>query len=380
MPESTRGREAEPGRGVVGLAVPLMAGLIGALLGAGVVAAVLLDGEPNPDRANALDAPGAERVAPTFDLEGIEDLDRVAAVAESVLPTVVRLGPAGAAVRPRAYGSGVVIRSDGYVVTNEHVVDGLDDFEVQLADGRELRGEVVGTDRRTDLAVVKVDVDGLTAIEVGETADLRVGMPAIAVGSPFGLAGTVTSGVVSGLNRPIEVTTEEGRQRYDNVIQTDAAINPGNSGGPLVGADGRLLGINSAILTRGQTPANAGVGFAIPAETVVAVVERLIAHGEITHAFLGVQGSDVRGEAAERAGVAEGAYVEEVMEGTPADAAGLAVGDVIVGFGGAEITSMTELIGVILRFDVGDQVTVTYWRDGEERRSQATLAERPDDP
>lgn len=355
--------------------VALLASLLGALLGAGVVAAVLYNGQPTPEPTASNGVPDAQRIAPTLDLEGYEGLDRVAAVAESVLPTVVRLGNGAAPMRPSAFGSGVVMRSDGYVATNEHVVDGLDDLTVQLADGREFEGEIVGTDRRTDLAVVRIDAGELTAIEVGSTSDLRVGMPAIAVGSPFGLAGTVTSGVVSGLGRPIEVTTERGRQRYDDVIQTDAAINPGNSGGPLVNAEGELIGINSAILTRGQTPSNAGVGFAIPAETVLSVVDRLIVDGEVTHAFLGVAGSDA---VAENAG-GNGAAIDEVVEDTPADRAGLIGGDVVIEFGGEEIASMTELIGAILRYRVGEEVELTYRRDGQTHTATVTLVERPED-
>lgn len=381
MTDAARGRAvgepagATPGRRDRTPVVALLASLLGAVLGAGVVAAVLYNDQSTPEPATSDGVPDAQRIAPTLDLEGYEGLDRVAAVAESVLPTVVRLGSDAAAMRPSAFGSGVVMRSDGYVATNEHVVDGLDDLIVQLADGREFDGEVVGTDRRTDLAVVRIDAGGLTAIEVGSTDDLHVGMPAIAVGSPFGLAGTVTSGVVSGLGRPIEVTTERGRQRYDDVIQTDAAINPGNSGGPLVNAEGELIGINSAILTRGQTPSNAGVGFAIPAETVVSVVDRLIASGEVVHAFLGVAGGDA---VAETAG-GNGAAIEEVVADTPADQAGLTEGDVITEFGGEDIASMTELIGAILRRHVGDAVELTYQRDGETRTVTVTLVERPEE-
>lgn len=381
MTDPARGRTAgepagvAPGRRDRTPLVALLASLLGALLGAGVVAAVLYHEQPAAEPAASDGVPDAQRIAPTLDLDGYEGLDRVAAVAESVLPTVVRLGSDAAPMRPSAFGSGVVMRSDGYVATNEHVVSGLDDLIVQLADGREFDGEIVGTDRRTDLAVVRIDAEGLTAIEVGSTSDLHVGMPAIAVGSPFGLAGTVTSGVVSGLGRPIEVTTERGRQRYDDVIQTDAAINPGNSGGPLVNAEGELIGINSAILTRGQTPSNAGVGFAIPAETVVSVVDRLIVDGEVAHAFLGVTGGDA---VAETAG-GNGAVIDEVVDDTPADRAGLAGGDVITEFGGDDIASMTELIGAILRYRVGEEVELTYRRDGETHTATVTLAERPED-
>ncbi len=355
--------------------VAALAGLIGVLVGSATVLVALGEaGGPSEAEVQA-----ARQTAPTIELDGDEgDLDQVAAVAQSVLPTVVRLD-SGSGFGAEAYGSGVVYRAEGYVVTNEHVVADRDTVNVTFSDGSEASGTVRGTDRRTDLAVVEVDREDLTALPMGESEDLTPGAPAIAVGSPFGLEGTVTSGVISALNRPLQVTTEEGPQQYDNVIQTDAAINPGNSGGPLVGTDGSLLGINSAIFTQGPTPANSGVGFAIPVETVESVADRLIEHGEVEHAFLGVSGEDVTAEVAERVGVSSGAYVEEVLEDTPASEAGLQREDVIVAIEDGEVASFTELIGRVLRFGVGEDIVVRYVRDGQEREATATLTARPED-
>lgn len=372
---SERAAARRGGRAPSPATVAALAGLIGVLVGSATVLVALGD---------AADRPGAEELSaqqtgPTIELEGGgQDLDQVAAVAQAVLPTVVRLD-SGSGFGAEAYGSGVVYRADGYVVTNEHVVNDRETVNVTFSDGSETQGTVRGTDERTDLAVVEVDRDGLTALPIGESEDLTPGAPAIAVGSPFGLEGTVTSGVISALNRPLQVTTDEGPQQYDNVIQTDAAINPGNSGGPLVGTDGTLLGINSAIFTQGPTPANAGVGFAIPVETVTSVADRLIESGEVEHAFLGVSGEDVTAEVAERVGVSRGAYVEEVLEGTPAEESGLAAEDVIVGVEGDEVASFTELIGRVLRFDVDEEIVVRYVREGDERETTATLSARPED-
>ncbi|HWH33634.1 MAG TPA: PDZ domain-containing protein, partial [Egibacteraceae bacterium] len=205
----------------------------------------------------------------------------------------------------------------------------------------------------------------------------QVGELAVAVGSPFGLESTVTAGVISALNRPIQVTGAGGRPVVlPNVIQTDAAINPGNSGGALVNGNAELIGINSAILTAG-TAANAGVGFAIPVNTVVDIADELIDHGFVEHAYLGVAGLNVTPEVAERLGVDGGAYLQTVEPGGPAAEAGLRAGDVIVGFAGQDIGSMDELVIAVRNADVGQTVEVTYIRDGERATTRATLTEKP---
>ncbi|MEX2621167.1 MAG: trypsin-like peptidase domain-containing protein [Egibacteraceae bacterium] len=363
-------------------AVAMLAALVGALLGSGAMIAYTDQRSTDAPVSAQPVRGGGEVFAPTLDIEGADGVDRVAGIAAAVIPTVVQVdieggGPLG---QGAGNGSGVVYRSDGHILTNNHVVDGADAVEVVLSDGTRLDATVVGTDPANDLAVLHVDRADLTAIQVGDSSDLRIGELAVAIGSPFGLEGTVTSGVVSALNRDIPVG---GPNRMPmtmfNVIQTDAPINPGNSGGPLVGGDARLIGINSAILTTGGAPGNAGVGFAIPADTAVAIADELIERGFVRHPLLGVQGGDLSDELAERLGVDEGAYVQEVQPGTPAEEAGLQADDVIVAVDDVPITSMTDLVIEVRGKSVGEQVTVTYIRNAEEQRAEVALAERPRD-
>jgi S1-C subfamily serine protease len=295
-----------------------------------------------------------------------------------VLPSVVRINRATSdRFEGSGNGSGVVYRADGMIITNNHVVQEPGGVEVVFADGRALPAEIVGQDTVNDLAVIRVDRDDLTPIPIGGSAAPRVGDLAIAVGSPFGLDATVTVGVVSALGRGIQAGSETGGGTIylPEVLQTDAPINPGNSGGALVDRSGRLIGINSAILTSGQA-ANAGVGFAIPVDTVVDVADELITAGRVRHPLLGVSGGPVTPQVAARLGVEKGAWVHEVTPGTPAAGAGLAPEDVIVGLDDDRIASMEELSIAIRDRDVGDRVTVTYVRGGERRTAEVVLAER----
>jgi S1-C subfamily serine protease len=358
--------------------VALLAALLGALLG---TAAVLgLSELRAADSEIALPTTGEDEVvAPTIEVEGDDQLSNVAAVAAAVLPTVVQIDIEGGGQLGigSGNGSGVIYRSDGHIVTNNHVVANASRVDVVLSDGTRLPADVVGADPLNDLAVVKVDRNGLPAIQIGDSAELRVGELAVAIGSPFGLEGSVTAGVVSALGRTIPVRGPEGSAPLSNVIQTDAPINPGNSGGALVGADARLIGINSAIITSGGTPANAGVGFAIPVNTAVDIADELIETGFVRHPFLGVAGRDVPPELAERLGVERGAFVEEVQPDTPAADAGLRVDDVVTAVEGQAVRSMEDLIVAIREHAPDDTVTLTYIRDGDERRVETTLVERP---
>jgi S1-C subfamily serine protease len=304
----------------------------------------------------------------------------VARVARAVLPSVVRINrSADKGLEGSGNGSGVVYRSDGFIVTNNHVVDAPGTVEVVFADGETLPAQIVGHDAMNDLAVIRVQREDLPAIATGMTRGLDVGDLAIAVGSPFGLDATVTVGVVSALGRGIHAGGHDGVGVYlPEVIQTDAPINPGNSGGALVDGGGRLIGINSAILTSGQA-ANAGVGFAIPVDTVIDVADELIATGVVRHPLLGVSGGPVSEPIAERLGVDAGAWIDGISPDTPASAAGLAPDDVIVAVDDRAVTSMEDLIIAIRDHDVGDRVTVTYVRNGERRSTQVVLAERSPD-
>lgn len=378
---SRNGRRERGSQSVSRLAlVAMVAGLVGAMIGSGVMIAYT-NGSGEADANSPATSAGGEVLTPTVE-EG-EERGQIASVAAAVVDTVVQVNTEGgsATTGHGGNGSGVIYRSDGYIVTNNHVVADADGLQVVLADGTELPAEVVGTDETNDLAVLRVEKTGLPAIPIGDSSDLQVGETAIAVGSPFDLEGTVTAGVISAVNRgPIRVGVPgRGQQVMSNLIQTDAPINPGNSGGALVGTDARLIGVNAAILTRSGASGNAGVGFAIPANTVVKVADSLIEKGFVEHPFLGVEGRDVPSSEAERLGVEEGAYVDNTMKGTPAAAAGLAPDDVVVELDGEPITSMDDLIMAVRSREVGDTVTITYIREGEKRTTEAQLAKRPQD-
>jgi S1-C subfamily serine protease len=354
------------------LVTALVASVVGGLTAA-LLAPALTGDQETPRAATAMSAP-----APV-DGEPQEQIARgtVARVARAVLPSVVRINRASDdQVELSGNGSGVVYRADGLIVTNNHVVEQSGQVDVVFADGRELPAEIVGQDAVNDLAVIRVDRDGLDAIEFGRTRQLQVGDLAVAVGSPFGLDATVTVGVVSALGRGVHAGAADGAAVYlPEVIQTDAPINPGNSGGALVDRNGRLIGINSAILTSGE-PANAGVGFAIPVDTVVDVADELIANGKVAHPLLGVSGAPVSEQAATRLGVRDGAWIHEVSPGTPASAAGLSPDDVIVALGDRPIASMEDLTIAVRDRKVGERVVITFIRDGRRRTVEVVLAER----
>jgi S1-C subfamily serine protease len=354
------------------LSTVVVAGLAGGLV------AVAADRLLGPGETPASAAPvRPATVATGSPLEDVAD-GTVARVAQAVLPSVVRINRATTdRYEGSGNGSGVVYRAEGLIVTNNHVVEAPGAIEVVFADGRSTPAEIVGQDPLNDLAVIRVDRDDLTPIAIGSTRGPRVGDLAIAVGSPFGLDATVTVGVVSALGRGIHAGAEAGGDTVylPEVLQTDAPINPGNSGGALVAADGRLIGINSAILTAGQA-ANAGVGFAIPVDTVVDVADELIATGRVRHPLLGVSGGPVSEQIADRLGVGAGAWIHDVTPGTPAARAGLTADDVIVGLDDEPIGSMEELSIAVRDRDVGDRVTISYVRDGRERTVDVVLVER----
>jgi putative serine protease PepD len=354
------------------LSTVVIAGMAGGVAAIAVDRALAPAPGPAPVVADRADEPA--QGAP------IDEMARgtVARVAAAVLPSVVRINHATTdRFEGAGNGSGVVYRADGLIVTNNHVVAAPGGIEVVLADGRPLPAEIVGTDPLNDLAVVRVARDDLTPIVLGGSRAPRVGDLAIAVGSPFGLDATVTVGVVSAVGRGVRAGPEDGGAPVylPEVLQTDAPINPGNSGGALVDRSGHLIGINSAILTSGQA-ANAGVGFAIPVDTVVDVADELIATGRVRHPLLGVSGGPVGGQVADRLGVDAGAWIHEVSPGTPAARAGLAPDDVIVGVGDRSIRSMEELSIAIRDREVGDRVTITYVRGRERRRADVVLVER----
>jgi putative serine protease PepD len=263
----------------------------------------------------------------------------------------------------------VVYKPGGYIITNNHVVEGASRITVRIG-VEEVPAKVVGTDPKTDLAVIKVDKD-LNPITVGDSGKLEVGQTVIAVGSPFGLDKTVTSGIVSALGRQElgdQTNASSSLAAYTNLIQTDAAINPGNSGGALVDVNGDLVGINTMIATGGQSSQNAGVGFAIPSDTVQSVADQIIATGKVSHPFLGISSSTLSADLGASLGAgapANGAVAVNVLAGSPAEQAGIKVNDVITKVGDKEVQSADDLVLAIRSQKIGDTVKITLWRNGK---------------
>jgi Do/DeqQ family serine protease len=276
-----------------------------------------------------------------------------------------------------ALGSGVIVRADGVIVTNHHVVAGADELIVALADRREFQAKVILDDERTDLAVLKLDVKGkpLPVLDFRDSDDAEVGDLVLAIGNPFGVGQTVTSGIISALAR-----TQVGISDFQFFIQTDAAINPGNSGGALVTMDGKLIGINTAIFSR--TGGSVGIGFAIPANMVKLVVNSALAGGGLVRPWLGVSGEPVTAEKAQQLGLERptGVIVHDVFPGSPADKAGLKAGDVIVSIDGLEVHDPQGLRYRVGTQPVGKNVTVTFVRKGQTRTAEARLDGPPEDP
>ena len=270
-------------------------------------------------------------------------------------------------------GSGVIVSSDGYVLTNNHVIDGAREVTVTLPDKREFKGKIVGADPKTDLAVVKIEGQNLPTVAWGDATKLQVGEYVLAVGNPFGLNSTVTLGIVSALGRG-----RMGITQYEDFIQTDAAINPGNSGGALVNTRGELVGINTAIFS--QTGGYQGVGFAVPTSMGKPIYESLIKTGKVVRGYLGVGIQDLSQDLAKSFGLkdAKGALVSDVKEEGPADQAGLKQGDVITSYQGSPVEDAVALQRLVTRTAVGTKVPVKVIRDGREKDLTVTIAEQPD--
>jgi len=271
-------------------------------------------------------------------------------------------------------GSGVIVDADnGYILTNHHVVGEADEIQVTLSDGRTLDAEVVGSDSGTDIALLKVEPDNLTEMPIGDSSSVRVGDFVIAIGNPYGLDNTVTSGIVSALGR-----TGINRGGFENFIQTDASINPGNSGGALVNMDGELIGINSMIFSR--TGGNVGIGFAVPTEIASSIMGQILDFGEIRRGLLGVTIGTIDPEAAKTLNldVDGGALVNRVSAESAAEKAGLQVGDIIVSINDKKITSGPELRNVIGLLRSGDVVGIRYLRDNESHTTSAQLGRLED--
>ncbi|HEY9496196.1 MAG TPA: trypsin-like peptidase domain-containing protein [Intrasporangium sp.] len=365
--------------------------------GVAIIAAVLASGGTYAlTQANESGTPAATQQAsqngtsPTV-IQGNSAAPDWSAVAKAVSPSVVSIQLANGA------GSGVILDKSGHIVTNNHVVqaggggngNGNGGIQVTLADGRTYAATVVGTDPSTDLAVIKLSAapSDLTPISLGNSDTIAVGDPTMAIGNPLGLSGTVTTGIVSAIDRPVSTGSENdspfGQSSAEpvvtNAIQTSAAINPGNSGGALVNAKGELIGINSSIAqlgsgTGGQS-GNIGIGFAIPVNEAKSIADQLIAHGTAEHAFLGVSARDTvtQDGAAKRAG----AEIAAVSNSAPAQQAGIKQGDIVVAIDGESVDSSTALVAQIRERKAGEKVTLTVIRDGKRQDVSVTLAARP---
>ncbi len=374
-------------------AIVVASAVLGA--GAGVGGYVALDGDPAPAAAAA---PAATAPAAT----PVADEDAGAgAVYERVAASVVEVttagtsadsfGPYGGARPVEGVGSGFVYDADGHVVTNQHVVDGADRVTVTYADGTERSAEVVGTDPSTDLAVLKVDDPPASArpLQLADPSSIEVGEPVIAIGSPYGLEGTLTAGIVSALDR--DITAPNGRT-ITGVIQTDAAINHGNSGGPLLDAEGRVIGVNAQI--ESETGGSVGIGFAIPSGTVRSVASQLVDGQQVRHPYLGVEIADVSaaGAAALGAPGQGGVALVGVVEDSPAGRAGLKAatgterrngeeipsgGDLVTAVDGEAVTSAQDLQAAIATTKPGQKVDLTVYRDGERRTVTVTVGTQP---
>ncbi len=273
----------------------------------------------------------------------------------------------------QSLGSGVIFDAkEGLVLTNYHVIKGADEITVALTDGRSHKAEMVGSDPATDVALIKIPAENLTALPLANSEHLKVGDFVVAIGNPFGLGQTVTSGIVSALGR-----SGLGIEGYENFIQTDASINPGNSGGALVNLRGELVGINTAIFSPGQNTGNVGIGFAIPSNLVKQITDQLIAHGEVKRAYLGVQMQDLTPELAGAFDIpaGRGAVVTQVFKDSAADEAGLKVGDVVLSVDGDKLINADALRNTIGLLVVGQTIKLEVLRDGKTQTLKATVKE-----
>jgi putative serine protease PepD len=349
---------------------------IGALLGGGAGAAVTTI--MTDDEAPSATAPIRSDLSTSTDENGgsneVTPMGDVEAVSAAVLPSVVSISVAGPA--GQGTGTGVIISSDGEILTNNHVVEGAGNsglVQVTFHDGTTAEAEVVGTDPLTDLAVIKAtDVSGLTPAELGSSADVAVGQQVVAIGSPLGLEGTVTTGIISALDRPVVAgSAGSGQNSVINALQTDAPINPGNSGGPLVNMAGQVIGINSAIATTGSDSGSIGLGFSIPIDQAKPIAEELLENGTATHARLGV------GVSTPQDGT-RGALIASVESGSSAEDAGLQEGDIVTKVDDRIISDGTELVAAARSYRPGDTVTLTFLRNGEEQTAKVTLGSDAD--
>lgn len=388
-PRNVRPRRQKRGTGKT-ILTTVAAGIIGALIVLLAMPAVfgvnpldMLQGKlKSATRVASTVAKTTNVVSPT---QGATD---VTTIAKKVTPCIVNIDvkatsqatPFSTGQEQSGTGSGVIYSGDGYVITNNHVVEGAQDITVTLASGAEVKAKAVGTDPANDIAVVKIDKSGLPAITAGNSDALQQGQLVVAVGSPLGFEQTVTAGIVSALHRTVAADSESGQGAtvLTDLIQTDAPINPGNSGGALCDSNGALIGINALIAS--QSGGSEGIGFAIPINTAKKVADDLIAGRDVSHPYIGVQSQTVSEEIATqyKLPVTQGAYVTYVAEGSPAQKAGIQTGDIIVAIDGQAVKSVDEVVTAIRKKNVGDKVSLTFYRGNDKKTVDTTVEDQPE--
>jgi len=276
--------------------------------------------------------------------------------------------------KEQSLGSGVIISPDGYIITNNHVVEQGDEIRVTLFDKRSFKAKLIGADTKTDVAIVKIDAENLYSVHWGDSDRLQVGEFVLAIGNPYGLNHTVTMGIISAVGR-----ANVGIADYEDFIQTDAAINPGNSGGPLVNTKGELIGINTAIFSR--SGGYQGIGFAVPSNMARLVMDQLIQKGKVTRGWLGVTIQEITPELSQKFGLksAKGALIGDVAKGSPAEKAGIKRGDIILEFNGKKVSDVGNLRNMVAQSKIGEQIPLTIMRSGKEYALQVTTTELPKD-
>jgi len=377
----------------------LLGGIVAVAVGAGAIATGLISVDNSSGSTTVASAPlpqtepasGSQQTVGQVYQEDAQGVAYIEAQEKAGATTSPFGEPSGGGT---ATGSGILMDTDGHILTNAHVVDGSSSVTVKFGDGEALPAKVLGVDDSTDVAVLSVDPSNVDAkpLTLGNSDDVKVGDGAIAIGNPYGLDRTVTSGIVSALQR--QISAPNGFTISD-VIQTDAAINPGNSGGPLIDAAGRVIGINSQIATGSGSSGSVGIGFAVPIDTAKNVASQIIDGGSVQHAYLGIEGADLNSELAKvlNLDVDEGVLVQKVTADGPAADAGLEAGDATVGIEGSQvkaggdvitavdgnqISGMDDLISVVNAKQPGDEVTLTVLRDGQSKDITVKLADRPD--
>lgn len=360
-----------------GVAKSIVAGALSGLVATLAVVLVLfltgVIGGPSASTGSAVSSGGSSSSNGTINITSNDTSASTAeAVAAKAMPSVVSVNVTTDS--GQGLGSGVILDTDGDIITNYHVIDGATSVSVTI-DGKSYEASVVGSDSSSDLAVIKADLNGdsVTPIEVGDSSQLNVGSWVMTIGSPFGLDQSVSEGIVSALYRNELLQSSSGDTIYTNLIQVDAAINPGNSGGALVNDQGQLVGIST--LYSSSTESFAGIGFAIPGNYAVQIANKIISGQEVTHAYIGLSMQTVNAQNARSNGLSvnQGAYVAEVVSGSPADEAGIEKGDIIVAMDGEEITSADGMVLAVRSHDIGDTVTVTVVRGNETKDLTVTL-------